>query len=57
MLSEEMVEVDIDLDLEEWGQIALLAHARDETINETVIHLLEQEIKRVTGITDAQIAD
>ena len=34
--------VDIELTLEEWGQIALIAHDRNETINETIVYILQK---------------
>ena len=42
MTEDNTCNVDIELTLEEWGQIALIAHGRNETINETIVYILQK---------------
>lgn len=44
-------EVEIDLTLEEWGRIALIANEKNLTINETVVYLLQTYIDQEMGTT------
>lgn len=44
-------EVEIDLTLEEWGRIALIANEKNMTINETVVYLLQSFIDSEMGTT------
>ena len=43
-----LVDIDIELELEEWGRIALVAHKKNKTINETIIFLIEEYIMKET---------
>jgi macrodomain Ter protein organizer (MatP/YcbG family) len=48
-----LVDVPLELSLEDWGRVALLAHSQNLTINETITILLEEAVKKAEEIVDA----
>ncbi len=44
-MNKKYVDITIELSLEEWGQVALIAHSRNQTINDTINFILEKYIK------------
>lgn len=43
---EEIESIEIELELEEWGKLALLAHKHNITINEMIVKCLEAVIEQ-----------
>lgn len=53
---EELVDVDIDLTLEDWGRVALLAHRRNITINAMLEVLIATALKEAKKVLEVEYA-
>jgi macrodomain Ter protein organizer (MatP/YcbG family) len=51
------VDVEIELSLEDWGRIALIAHRHNITINDTVEMVIREVVEREKALEEASNAE